>query len=73
MSLAGCATGPIYQDYWKKDGISMDQARTAEASCQYDIGMARFADASERQQMLQACMMKDGYRWGTYTLTSPGN
>ncbi|NKC11003.1 MAG: hypothetical protein GKR94_01980 [Gammaproteobacteria bacterium] len=65
--ITGCVTtGPLYKNFWKKDGSTYEQAVTTEAGCRYEVGMAKLESSAEKQQIIQACMMKEGYRWGSY-------
>lgn len=69
LVMGGCAsTGPVYKQFWKKDGTPYEQAVTTEAGCQYEVGMAKLESPSEKQQIVQACMMKEGFRWGQYVV-----
>lgn len=68
LMMGGCvAPQQQYTNFWKKDGVNYDLAVTAHANCQYEVGMAKLESSVEKQQMLEACMMKDNYRWGKYT------
>jgi hypothetical protein len=67
--LIGCgANQPAYKAFWQKDGVSYQQAVTTEAGCQFEVGMAKLPNPSEKQQLIQACMKKEGFRWGRYLL-----
>ncbi|MGY0216215.1 hypothetical protein ACWJJH_02380 [Endozoicomonadaceae bacterium StTr2] len=71
MLLSGCAgSGPYYKYYWQKEGTSYQQAVTVEAGCQYEVGMAKFDNPSEKQQIIEACMKKEGFRWGRYVVSN---
>ena len=69
LLLSGCvSTGPRYTNFWKKDGVDYNTAITAEAGCQYEVGMAKLTSHVEKQNILNACMMKEGFRMGQYLI-----
>lgn len=51
-----------------EEGATYEQALTAEAGCLYDVGMAKLETEYEKQKIIQACMMKKGFRWERYVV-----
>ncbi len=72
LLLGGCASSTQPEYFWKKHGTSYDEAVNAEAGCQYDVGMANIVNPVEKQKIIEACMKKDGYRWGEYIPVDKG-
>ncbi|MDH2434670.1 hypothetical protein WH50_16100 [Pokkaliibacter plantistimulans] len=68
LAVAGCATQPQVINFWKKDGATYEDAITAEAGCQYKVGMEKFQDKDEKDALIDNCMKMQGYRMGKYPL-----
>jgi len=68
--ISGCAsTGPQYTNFWKKEGHSYEQAKSGEANCKFQVGLAKIEGYLENKELLKSCMMKDDYRMGRYLLS----
>ncbi|MGI9307597.1 MAG: hypothetical protein ACR2P5_09920 [Gammaproteobacteria bacterium] len=48
--------------YWGKNGFTYDDARTYHAQCKYEVGIQKFESRAERDELINACMEKEGFR-----------
>ena len=53
--------------FWGKDGVSFEDAKTYYAQCKYDVGIEKFEARAERDELIHACMEKEGFRQIRYT------
>ena len=53
--------------FWGKDGYTYEQAKTYHAQCTYDVGIQKFESRAEKDELIAACMEKDGFRLTRYT------
>lgn len=67
LSILGSGGRAATFQYWKKPGLSYEDARTAEAACKFEVGMQKFESPVEKQELIRACMEKEGYRMGAYS------
>lgn len=53
--------------FWGKNGYTYEQAKTYHAQCTYDVGIQKFESRAERDELIAACMEKEGFRLTRYT------
>lgn len=58
LIITACSSVPS----WKKKGSNQEEAESALAMCQYQIGLAKI-DVAVKEQMINNCMIGQGYRF----------
>lgn len=53
--------------FWGKEGYTYEQSKTHHAQCKYDVGIQKFETRIERDELIKACMEKDGFRMVRYS------
>ncbi|MFC2991636.1 hypothetical protein [Halomonas tibetensis] len=59
LLVSACATPS--PPTWQKEGVSAEETRNVYSECRYEIGMSDKTQA-ERQQLLNYCMERHGFR-----------
>ena len=68
LPLLGCGGAPAVRivDFWKKGGVTYEDARTVHAECKFKVGMEKFESIAEKNEIIDSCMEMQGFRWGQY-------
>lgn len=48
--------------YWGKNGFTYEDVKTYHAECTYEVGIQKFESRVERDELINACMEKEGFR-----------
>ena len=67
FGISGCIQPqPQYKTFWKKDGVTYNEAININAECIYQVGMQKIKSAPEKQELKNSCMQRQGFRWDKY-------
>lgn len=66
LSILGSGETTSTLQYWGKDGVTYEDARSAHAGCKFDVGMQKFETIAEKRELIEACMEKQGFRQTLY-------